>query len=71
MGTFQTMQVFVAGRTFRHYAQCECGWHGGNRLTRASAVLDVGQHGAQTGHLPVSVPFMTREATPALALQAS
>lgn len=61
------MQVYVAGRTFRFHAQCECGFSGARRWSRASAVLDVGRHAAQTGHHPVTVPFLTgRTSQPAL-----
>ncbi len=65
------MQVYIAGRSFRQTAQCDCGWSGAGRWTRGSANVDAGMHAAQTGHLPVSASMMAIPASPALALQAS
>jgi len=46
------MEAFVTDHTFRHRAQCECGWQGKMRWLRASAVVDAGLHAAQTNHFP-------------------
>ncbi len=71
MGNFSIMQVYIAGRSFRQIAHCDCGWSGADRWTRGSANLDAGIHAAQTGHLPVPLSPRSIPASPALVLQAS
>jgi len=43
-----------------HRGHCHCGWEGRRRWLRGSAVLDVMDHCAETGHVPVSLPFQQR-----------
>ncbi len=38
---------------------CQCGWAGKRRLLHGSAVLDVLDHCAGTGHVPTSIPPIT------------
>ena len=71
MGNFPIMQVYIAGRTFRQSALCDCGWSGTSHWSRGSAMVDAGIHAAQTGHLPVSAPLLHSEDSRILALQAS
>ena len=69
MGTFQDMQAYIDGSTFRYTARCDCGWDGKTRWSRASALIDVGTHAVDTGHYPVSASATTAE--PVLVLKAS
>jgi len=44
-----------------HRGHCQCGWEGKRRWLRGSAVLDVLDHCSETGHVPVSLPFQSRQ----------
>ncbi len=65
------MQVYIAGRTFRQTALCDCGWGGTSPWSDGSAMFDAGIHAAQPGHLPESEPLLARKDFRVLALRAS
>jgi hypothetical protein len=44
----------LLGSWLNHRGHCDCGWEGKRRWLRGSAVLDVMDHCAETGHIPVS-----------------
>jgi hypothetical protein len=48
--------AYLLASWLNHRGRCQCAWQGKRRWLRGSAVLDVLDRCAHTGHVPTSLP---------------
>jgi hypothetical protein len=55
----EDLHAYLLASSLNNRGHCQCGWAGKRRWLRGSAVLDVLDHCAGTGHVPVAIPPVT------------